>query len=540
MIDMALLEAYVAELEALRVQGQDVARSHPDIAARLDIGPRRSRDPHVERVVESMAFLTSRLRLMIEETARETPMAMLTMLAPTLVEPVPSMAILHLEGGMEERFVPRGTRFDFEAGGQVLACFSTTMPIRASKIVLSVRRLESTGGFRDGMSVKISGNPSRTLLFYIGSSEINAATLMDALDNDLQIIEIVPRTGEPVRLSPSRLQFHGFSTSDAALPIRPATHSAHRVVAEFMAFPSKFRFVSLSDPSLSSGAEIRFYFRRPVAIDSPLPGDLFTVNRVPAMNLWPSAATPIEITGRQLEYPVRADTFRYRTVECHSVESVNMFTGQGSQQLQLDPILGLGDIRGTAIRWGIRRTTSRVGGEVMLLFQGLDYRTLGKQRLLIVPNIIANNRDVAERLPSGAVLLPLQNLENWQARLFGRPSPYIPAITSSQAMETLIGHIRSGIEGFSREGGSNLLKSYLSCFPGASTASWINGIKGVVLQTVAKMRGNHVEPGVEATVHFEGSGYRTTSSATVRHVLRGLFDSQRGLNKVVDVNVRVS
>lgn len=540
MIDQALLEAYVAELEALRVQGQDIAKSHPDIAGRLDIGPRSSRDPHVERVVESTAFLTARLRMMIESSARETPMAMLTMLAPTLVEPVPSMAILHLDGGAEEQPVPRGTRFDFEAGGQVLASFSTTMPTIASRIGLRISRLDSTGKYRDGISIKTSGSPSRSVMFYIGSSDINAATLMDALDKDLSLIEIIPTNGKTVTLSPGRLQFHGFANSDAALPIRPATHPAHRVVTEFIAFPSKFRFVSISDPALSSGGEIRLHFNRPVAIDSPLPNDLFTVNRVPAINIWNSAATPIEITGRKLEYPVRADTLRYRTVECHSVEAVNMFTGKGSQQLSLDPILGLGDIQGTAIRWGIKRSTSRVGGEVMLFFQGLDYRTLGKQRLLIVPSIIANNRDVAERLPSGAILLPAKGLGNWQARLYGRPGPYIPAMTNSKSMETLIGYIRSGIEGFTRDGGANLLKSYMKAFPGSNNASWINGIKGIVLKSVAKLYDDHIVPGVEATIHFESSGYRTTSSATVRQVLRELLDSQRGLNKVMNVNVRSS
>ncbi len=541
MIDLALFEAYVSELEALRTHGQDFAHAHPDIAGRLDIGPRRSKDPQAERVVESAAFLAARMRMMIEESARETPLAMLSMLAPSLIEPIPSMAIMEMQEGLESQVIPRGSRFDFEAGGQVLACFSTTMEARISRHSVEISRLEASGSFRDGIRVRVNGSPPRRLMLYVGSNEINAAALMNALDEDLVQIEAIPRgSSQSIKLSPQRSQFHGFGHDEAALPARPAMHQAHRQVTEFMAFPNKFRFISISEPALANGGDLLFRFRRPLAIDTPLPSDLFSVNRIPVANLWRSPAAPIEVTGRRLEYPVRADTLRYRTIECHSVEAVKMFSGAGSQQLALDPILGLGNINGTAVRWGVRRTASRVGGEVMLYFQGLDYRALGRQRLLVVPDIIASNRDVAERLPPGSPLVPLKAIGNWQGRLLGTPSAYIRAVTKSQAMETLIGHIRSSLEGFTRKEGGALLKSYLRHFPGAEHASWIEGIKGISLNATAKMQGDYIQPGISTVVHYDSSSYRTVSRMTVRQVLRELFDSQRGLNRVVDVRIRSS
>ena len=92
-----------------------------------------------------------------------------------------------------------------------------------------------------------------------------------------------------------------------------------------MVFPEKFRFVSITGLPLESGSEIRFRFSRRLVLPPVLPPDLITVNRVPAVNMWPTAASPFDITGRQLEYPVRADALRYRTVECHSVESVEIY-----------------------------------------------------------------------------------------------------------------------------------------------------------------------------------------------------------------------
>ena len=82
MIDTHLLDTYIAELEAFRTHGRDLAEAHPDLAGRLDIGSRRSRDPHVERIVESTAFLAARLRLMMETNATELPLAALSPARP--------------------------------------------------------------------------------------------------------------------------------------------------------------------------------------------------------------------------------------------------------------------------------------------------------------------------------------------------------------------------------------------------------------------------------------------------------------------------
>ena len=108
MIDDKLLDAYVAELEALPGHGRNFALSYPDIVSRLDISSRRSKDPQVERVVESAAFLAARLRLMIENNATELPLAMLSLIAPSADQ---------LVSGTEERFVPRGSRFDCMVSG---------------------------------------------------------------------------------------------------------------------------------------------------------------------------------------------------------------------------------------------------------------------------------------------------------------------------------------------------------------------------------------------------------------------------------------
>ena len=55
------LRYYLDELAYLRRMGQEFAHQYPKIAARLEIANGLSTDPHVERLIESFAFLTARL-----------------------------------------------------------------------------------------------------------------------------------------------------------------------------------------------------------------------------------------------------------------------------------------------------------------------------------------------------------------------------------------------------------------------------------------------------------------------------------------------
>ena len=534
MIDAQLLDTYMAELDALHTLGSDFAESYPDIASRLDIGPRASRDPHVERVVQSSAFLAARMRLMVEEGATELPLAVLSMTAPGLVEPVPAMAVAQFEGGDEPQVVPRGARFDYESGGRAVACFSTAMDVVVAPFTVEVRRLAQEG-YADGIGLRMVGTPPANLLLYVGNDAATAATLLDAMDEDLAVIELVAPDGGTVRVPKTLGRMRGFDSAEASLPVRRAAHAAHRTLIEFMVCPEKFRFLSFAGLPLRSGWEMQFRFSRRLALPQMLPRDLFTVNRVPVVNLWQVAATPFDVTGRQLEYPVRVDALRYRTVECHSVEHVNFHGAEGGQPELIDPVVALGDVQGTAVRWGVRRVGA--AGKMSMYFQGLDYQELGQQRFLAAPTVLASNRDAAERAPVGVPFEPVQAMGNWTVSLASAPTQYQPPLMGARAMETLIGYLRSSMSGFA-EGGVGALRDYLGRFPGADGAAWINGLGAIAMQPVGTVRQGVPQSGVRMILPYDGQSYRTTSQAMVGRVLNVLFNSQRGINRAEDVVLR--
>ena len=83
---------YQAELYFIRKLAQEFARKYPAAAARLQLEPDRSADPHVERLIEAFALLAGRVQLKIDDEFPELTDALLSSLYPHYLAPVPSFA----------------------------------------------------------------------------------------------------------------------------------------------------------------------------------------------------------------------------------------------------------------------------------------------------------------------------------------------------------------------------------------------------------------------------------------------------------------
>src|ERR1700756_5233834 len=78
------------------------AEKHPKVASRLVLEPAKCEDPHVERLLEAFAFLAARGHLKIEDEFPEISEALLTVVYPQLVPPIPSMTIVEFQPDPEK------------------------------------------------------------------------------------------------------------------------------------------------------------------------------------------------------------------------------------------------------------------------------------------------------------------------------------------------------------------------------------------------------------------------------------------------------
>ena len=88
-----LLQYYKRELSYLRGQGSDFAQRYPKVASRLSLHGGESLDPHTERLIESVAFLSARVHRDLDQEFPDVAYALLDNLCPSLVQPLPSMSV---------------------------------------------------------------------------------------------------------------------------------------------------------------------------------------------------------------------------------------------------------------------------------------------------------------------------------------------------------------------------------------------------------------------------------------------------------------
>src|SRR6476619_1768325 len=92
-----LLAYYERELTFVRRMAAEFAEKYPKVASRLVFTPGGScvsEDPHVERLIESFAFLAARIHLKVDDEFPEITESMLQILYPHYLAPIQSMSIV--------------------------------------------------------------------------------------------------------------------------------------------------------------------------------------------------------------------------------------------------------------------------------------------------------------------------------------------------------------------------------------------------------------------------------------------------------------
>ena len=110
-----LLPYYQRELAFIRSMGAEFSEAHPKIAGRLRSSGGISEDPHVERLIEAVAFLNARVRFKLDDDFPELTQGLLGVLYPHYLAPVPSMSIIDMtldrsQGELTSGYsIPQGT-----------------------------------------------------------------------------------------------------------------------------------------------------------------------------------------------------------------------------------------------------------------------------------------------------------------------------------------------------------------------------------------------------------------------------------------------
>jgi len=476
-LDTRLLSYYEKELLFLRQMGTSFAAQHPKVANRLGISGNTSPDPHVERLVESFAFLTGYLQKDIDDQFPRLSSTLLEILYPQLIAPLPPMSIAKItldpSKGTSTTGYPLAKNFPLFATAptgencRFRTSYDITLwPLEVQSAALmplnlfSLPPTFSAYPFVLKIDINTQGLPLhgldiKTLQFYINSDTISGHRFFEGLflDETLKIAVLNPETGETYVTPPGSIGKVGFAPGENVLPDFPQSLPAYRLMQEFFAFPNKFLFFNLNNLQFQHTAQTATLLI-PLAIQEenkvnklPVTQDTFQLGCTPVINLFPKVTDPLNFDKKTIEYPIYGDIRKDTTTEIHSLEKVMGFEPNSPQGYEIAPYFSYThpSIENQQTRyWNLRRVPQKPGipGNRMLLsFVNLDFSPTSPPSETIYGHALCTNRDLARFLRSNSVLEADRQLPSKKIILLHQPTPPVYPDLSGAAQWKLVSQL---------------------------------------------------------------------------------------------------
>jgi type VI secretion system protein ImpG len=563
------LRYYHGELTYLRRMGAAFAERYPKLAGRLELSPNDCADPQIERMLESFAFLTARIQRRLDGEFPEITSALLGVLYPHLVNPIPSMSIAHFaadskQGKLSTGYeIPRHTKL-FSQTDEGLNCrFRTCYPITLWPLEVASAGFESKAQFdfldhaTDVATVlrlritapgaKLAELPIKQLRFYLNGSSILVSTLYEMLFCNVRGVAVLGDDGH-VLLPADSIRPVGFGLDEEVIPYPPHSHPAYRLVQEYFALPQKFFFFDLANLDHRPDTKelnILFLMDKIPQRGLGMNKNSFMLGCTPIINLFQKTTEPIRLDHRAHEYRLVPDIRRERTTEIHSIRSVSASSNPAEETAVFQPFYSFQhQINGKEPRafWHSRRLpTGREdfpGTDLFLSFLDLDFKPELPQMQTVFAHTLCTNRELALELPAGAALqieeaAPVGHI---QALMKPTPPAYPPlqgttlwALISNLSLNYL--SLASGRE--SLEPLREILRLY-SFSDRPSTFQQVNGITEMECRRVVRRVGNDAWrgfcQGTEVTLTFDENAYVGSGAFLLASVLQKFFSLYASVN----------
>lgn len=520
----ALLPYFNRELQAIRQLAQEFAEAHPKVAGRLRMSGDAVDDPHVERLLDGVAFLAARVHHRLDDEFPELTDALLGVLYPHYLAPVPSCTVLQL-GCQPDLLVPfevaSGLTMDSEPVRGESCRFRTAYPVtlwpieiesvRLSGLPLAVPANPLASGAVSALRIVLKcSNPEVTfaqlgverLRFFLRAPANTSLPLYELLCGHTLSVAYAdgPTDPAPVVVGAEAIQPVGFAPEEALFPWPARSFSGFRLLTEYFAFPEKFLFLDFTQmegKTLTSGGnrlEVFVYLdRAQPELERMLGNDVLALGCTPAVNLFEQRCEPVPLTHTEVEYRVVPDVRRPGALEVWSVDLVRESRPDGSSR-PWRPFYRMthGDPDGTA-PGGFYHLTRRdspaplTGSELYLAPDDPEWAADRPADAVLSIDTLCTNRDLPAELPFGRGLPRLRLVEGVAAitklTALTAPSAALRAPLREQGFWRLISHLSLGhLSVVGGAEGAAALKEVLRLYDlrdSAETRAAIDGLLGI-------------------------------------------------------------
>ena len=479
-----LFPHYMTELDYLRMAGSEFARKYPQVAKALDLTTHGSTDPHVQRLIESFAFLTARLQRSYDAQLPEVPAALLDVLYPQLTAPIPAMmvAAFHTDPAQSRAIagitVPAGTALIARASGQgddIVCRFRTGYPVELWPLDIAEASIDPPTAYpfldtrpevQRVLRIRLRCQGHRrfaefappSLRFYLSPLIGNRDALYELLfaappEIAIGAVAQAEPADAPMMLPGARLHQVGLRGEEALLPCPPMSHQAYGLLQEYFALPEKFMFfdvAGLPPGAFGTGAEADLLILLAAAPRQriTLPAESILLRCTPILNLFPRLSEPIRIDHTHLEYRLVADMRRSGRAEIHSVERVTRMSAATGKGEAVQPLFSFAradrDENGTALYFIRRERSSFADNDRVEFFLSMLDPDLNPDLPAgdtVFAHLLCTNQGLTDQMGRGTRLdvevdLPVSGVSS-----VTRPTSEVPPPTRGKALWQLVSHL---------------------------------------------------------------------------------------------------
>jgi type VI secretion system protein ImpG len=573
------LRSYLDELAYLRRMGKEFAHLYPKIASRLELANGVSSDPHVERLIESFAFLTARLQRRLDSELPEISASLLGILYPNLINPVPPLAIARFEVDPTQgkatsgRVLPRHTRLFAQTREGSVCRFRTAYPVELWPIDVvdaglfpraAFKALDSRPDVASVLRVRLEPLGTsfteldvRRLRFHLQGDSTVVCALYELLGQALAGIALLADDAPtPAFLPESALAPVGFGREEDVIPAWPHAHPGYRLVQEYIQFPAKYHFFDvdgLDRCRARQRIDVLFLFRQTPAAKLAIDRSTILLGCAPIQNLFYKTSEPVRVDHRQAEYRLVGDLRREAITEIHSILSVSASSDVQKPTLEVQPFFSFRHAslaEPSPTFWHARRApTGRadlVGTDLWISFVDPSFRPTEPPMQVAYAHTLCTNRELAVQIPAGAELQIEDTAPLSRITCLTRPTDTAYPAVGGETLWKLVSNL--SLNHLSLSNGAESLEALreilrLYNFSGSPFINrQIEGIREMHTRPVAGRIGSEAWRGfcrgTRVTLVLDESQYVGASPVLFASVLHHFFGLHAAINSFTEVVVR--
>ena len=330
--------AYLREMRELFIE------KFPKVAPFLNTD---SKDPDVERIIENLAILTSKIHQELDENIPLIAESLINIVSPNYTNPIPSVCIqefsLKSDGKKNYAIIPKGSVVVSRPINDVKCKFKTAYdvflyPLKINKTYLDNNKSDYILKLELSITkdeISLSDIDLNRINLYLGNDVYMSSTLVMWMKTYLKkIIIFCSDSGETFNLPASSLEVLGLD--DKLLDYEDFGFEAFALLQELFFMPYKFNFISIRNLDMlkSSGSRnftIEFVFDRSLPNGYFPRVEHFSLSSTPAINLFDMSAEPILNNNNKNGYRIfldRAKIDAYDIVQVTKVVAHSSDTGR--------------------------------------------------------------------------------------------------------------------------------------------------------------------------------------------------------------------